>query len=484
MSELPIASFTCMAPVVLVGFLALVGCGKSGELAVDSGTPDSPPTSDSADTATDTATDTTGPDDTASGDDTSTPPDTGTSGGDTGAPADDRCAPLPPPSGPTLRVTPADVGDLQALMAGLEEGTTVLFADGTYALNGVYLWVDTPGVTLRGESGDADAVILDGGYVTTEIITVAAADVTITDLTLSRAWTHGVHATGGAGGDVTGVRLHRIAVMDPGEQGVKINSTSDGAYTDDGVLSCSHIELTDAGRPEVRGCYTGGVDAHKTRGWVVRDNHIEGFWCESGLSEHGIHFWRENADVVIERNTIINCARGIGLGLTDQPGDDVRAHPDISCPNAGHVDDYRGTVRNNMVFADDERLFDSGPGFDTGVSLGAACEATVVHNTVYSTRAPFSSIEWRFEATSGLVGNNLVSHNLMERTADTVTASGNQDGAGGAEFMDASAGDLRLAAGSGGLDAGAALGSAAPADDWEAEPRSDGAPDVGADERH
>jgi len=180
---------------------------------------------------------------------------------------------------------------------------------------------------------------------------------------------------------------------------------------------------------------------------------------------------------------VVNCARGIGLGLTDSPADDVRVHADMSCPNPGHADDYRGTVRNNVVFVDDDRVFDPASGFDTGIALAAACEATVVHNTVYSTRAPFSSIEWRFDATSGLVGNNLVSHNLMERTAGTAAAAGNLDGAGAEHFVDAAAGGLSLTIGSAAVDAWAELGSAAPDDDVEAEPRSDGAPDGGADER-
>ena len=43
-------------------------------------------------------------------------------------------------------------------------GDTILIADGTYDLNGAFLWVDTPGITLRSASGDRDAVILDGNF--------------------------------------------------------------------------------------------------------------------------------------------------------------------------------------------------------------------------------------------------------------------------------------------------------------------------------
>ncbi len=138
--------------------------------------------------------------------------------------------------------------------------------------------------------------------------------------------------------------------------------------------------------------------------------------------------------------------------------------------------------RNNLIFTDDPGLFASEAGFDGGISLWSACEATVIHNTVYSTEVPFASIEWRFESTSGVVANNLVSHNLMERTAHTATAFDNIEDAEASHFVDASAGDLHLASGSAAVDAGADLGDAAVSDDVDGEARDDGAPDIGADE--
>ena len=53
----------------------------------------------------------------------------------------------------------------------------------------------------------------------------------------------------------------------------------------------------------------GGVDAHAARGWTIRRNRIEGFWCPSGLSEHAIHFWSASRGTLVERNTIIDAAQ-------------------------------------------------------------------------------------------------------------------------------------------------------------------------------
>ncbi len=397
---------------------------------------------------------------------------------DTDTDADeDVCAALDLPAGRTV-----DVSDVESLVRAVdtaEEGDVIVLADGTYPLGGAYLWLDVPGLTLISASRDREAVVLDGGYATTSIASITASDVTIAHLTLTRAYNHPIHVMGGAEGDTLHPVIYGVAVVDPGQQGIKVNQAG-GFYADGGLIACSHIELTDAGRSHIRdGCYTGGVDMHQTRGWTLRDNHVQGFWCEVGLSEHGIHLWRANAETLIERNTVVDCARGIGLGLTTTPSE-VRDHG-IDC-GPDYVDDYRGTVRNNTVFAADPDLFASSSGFDTGIALNNACEATVVHNTVFSTAAPFNSMEWRFEPTSGLVANNLASHNLMERTPDTVVATGNIEGAEASWFADAAAGDLHLAGTSDAVDAGDVLESGLCDQDLDREPRVDGAPDVGADE--
>jgi len=148
---------------------------------------------------------------------------------------------------------------------------------------------------------------------------------------------------------------------------------------------------------------------------MIRDNEIEGFWCHSGLSEHAIHLWRGSRDTLVERNVLIDNARGIGFGLVTSGA--ARTYSDNPCPGAGggYVDHYGGIIRNNFVFVQRDPLFDSQYGFDCGICLWQACEAQVFHNSVVSTRPPFSSIERRFDNTAVEIKNNLISHNLRGR---------------------------------------------------------------------
>ncbi len=407
--------------------------------------------------------------------------------------ADDFCPPLPPPTGNIVNVSTE--AELWNAVNTAQTGDTILLADGTYNLgqNGHYVWIDTPNVTLRSASGNREAVILDDNYAGTEIISVAASNVTIADVTIKRAGTHPIHVMSSASGHTLNTLIYNVHIIDPGQQAIKINPASGGYYPDYGEVACSHIELTDAGRPQVwainGSCYTGGVDAHQAQGWVIRDNLIEGFWCPGNgdgcywydLSEHAIHLWRGCRDTVVERNVLNDNARGVGFGL--EADGSARIYPDDPCPGAdpGYVEHYDGIIRNNFIFAGRNELFTSDCGFDCGICLWDACGARAAHNTVASTQAPFSSIEWRFSNTDVDIINNLVSHNLMDREG-TAYLEGNLEDQPLSLFVDGAGGDLHL-----GSTATVAIDQVTSpgdvSDDIDGDPRPLGsASDVGADE--
>jgi hypothetical protein len=382
------------------------------------------------------------------------------------------------------------VSNVDALVRAVNDATpgdTILIADGLYALNGEYLRVDTADVTLRSASGNRDAVVLDGDYVTTEIVQVAASNVTIADLTLREAQYHPIHVVT-SGGHTLNTTIYNLRIVDPGQQAIKINPSGDGFYPDGGTIACSRIELTESGRAQVwninGSCYTGGVDAHQARDWTIRDNEITGFWCPNDLAEHGIHLWRGCRDTVVERNVLGDNARGIGFGLME--GGDARTYPDDPCPGAGggYVGHYGGVIRNNAIWASDAGLLNSEYGFDCGICLAQSCGTWVGHNSVAATQAPFSGIEWRFAHTEAAIVNNLLTHNLMAREGGTAQLAGNLEFQPLSLFVDGAGGDLHLAAtATAAIDRGVAVTAGLCDEDMDGDTRPAGsARDVGADE--
>lgn len=85
-----------------------------------------------------------------------------------------------------------------------------------------------------------------------------------------------------------------------------------------------------------------------------------------------------------------------------------------------------------------------------GFALESAIQATGVRNTV----APYSAIEHRWSWRSGVIANNLVSHNVRDRGAGETQLSASQEEGAAAWFVDAAGVGLHLATGSGAVDAG------------------------------
>ena len=341
---------------------------------------------------------------------------------------------------------------------------TILVSGGVYHLDGVYLRITRDGVSIRSANSDREGVVLDGAYQTTEIFQVVASNVTIADLTLKRAYDHPIHVMATDGHDVTNVVIDNVHIIDPGQQAVKINPDSSRTHTvDHGTVRNSLIELTDSGRAFVwdrnNSCYTGGIDAHLATGWTIEDNEIRGFWCSGGLAEHGIHFWSDSRDTLVQRNLIIDCDRGIGFGLG----------------GSGH---HGGIIRNNMIFHPQDHGHS-----DVGIGLESAPGAKVYNNTIFFDHPYPNAIEYRFAATSGVViRNNLTNRAIVSRNGGSADVDHNVDSAQAGWFTDPDQGDLHLAGPVAGVtDSGIPISGLT--DDFDAQSRPAGTGiDIGADE--
>jgi hypothetical protein len=128
------------------------------------------------------------------------------------------CPALPPPTGSVVTVS-----SLVAAVNGAAAGQIIQVAPGYYDLDGAYLRITAPGVTLRGQGGDREAVVLDGNYLTTEIVQVVASSVTIADLTLREAYDHPIHVMPSESAATNGTLVYNVHVIDPGQQAIKVN---------------------------------------------------------------------------------------------------------------------------------------------------------------------------------------------------------------------------------------------------------------------
>ncbi|MCC6996439.1 MAG: right-handed parallel beta-helix repeat-containing protein [Deltaproteobacteria bacterium] len=367
-------------------------------------------------------------------------------GPDGGAPADAElfrgdsaiCWPLPAPTGTVVTVTPSQAAMLPSIVARASADSTIVLMPGTYPVG--RLAFQSNSVTLRSANDDAASVILDGTYTTPELINISTSDITIAHITLRRAVDHLIHVSPLDGGaDVRNLRIYGVTFEDAGEQFLKVNPNAARTATASiGRVECSHFRMTAAGRPHVErtpgGCYTGGIDAHGTSSWTVERNRFEGIYCAGeGLAEHAIHFWVGGSDNQIQQNVIINCARGIGVGLGEGTGQVLRTQ-----------------VRNNGIWADV-------PYFDTGIGVEDAPGTKVFNNTVVSAdglASFFASIDLRFAGTDAEVRNNLV-RSIRVRDGATPTLISNHENTPLGWLVSPATGDFHLtAAATGAIDQG------------------------------
>lgn len=360
------------------------------------------------------------------------------------------CPPLDPPHGPTVSV--ATESDLRYQAYHAAPGTTILIQAGTYEMQG-YVHIVNPGLTLRGDGGNREQVILDfggmvGGYFG---ILVEADDVTIADLTIRQANDHGVSIQGR-----DRPVLYNLHILDIGDQLVKVNPWGDGSQ--DGLLACSRLEYTTSAPDE----YTNGISAHDAHRWIVRDNQWYRIRTPGDSPVPAILFWSGSSDTIVERNLLVDCYQGIAFG------------------NASHAagDHTGGVVRNNIIYA-------SLP-HDSVVEMVHATGWLVAHNTAYLLD-PAPGLTWgmeaRFEDTQGIFAYNLTNMPIWnDRDGAGGMLMGNLTAAQSDWFRDAALGDLHLSSNAV-LAIDGALSLDQIGDDFDGQSRPQGpAPDVGADE--
>lgn len=359
-------------------------------------------------------------------------------------------------------VTVRNVSELQAALdqAFVNNGhMTISMAAGTYNLtnNLRYIAPNMEHLSIIGATGNADDVVIKGlgwnNNAVTHIFLVGADHFTIANVTLSDVFYHPIQINSNPD-DADDFLAQNVKFLDAKEQLFKASGGDGPLFTDRGRILCCHFEFT-AGIAYQD--YTGGIDCHRARDWRIAHNTFKGILSpNSTLSEHAIHMWRESSGTIIESNKIMDCDRGIGLGLGPDPA-------------SGHVG---GLVINNFVHTS----------VDVGIGLESAADARVYNNTVITDNYS-RSIEYRFNTTTNAhIVNNLTSKQISDRSSgSTGTLETNYLINDLSIFEDPANYDYHLTADlSGVVDAGTLL-SEVPVD-YDCEVRNFGQTDIGADE--
>ncbi|MBU1909511.1 MAG: right-handed parallel beta-helix repeat-containing protein, partial [Verrucomicrobia bacterium] len=379
-------------------------------------------------------------------------------------------APLSITTGAIYRV--GTVTALQNAVASINAAgipATVLVSNGTYVLTDWALPITCDRVIIRSLSGDRDAVVIrgpdEGPSASLEhVFWVQGSHVTIADMTFGWCLYHGIQAHGQAPYDVSNLWVHNCRIVNCNEQFIKGTSAdADPEGVTDTVVENCLFEFTNRWAYQY---YTGGIDAHKVANWTVRDNLFRYIRAPDGYAEHAIHFWKRNTarpqNVIVERNIVVNCDRGIGFGLGSWAD--------------GH-DGGSSVIRNNFVYNDGV-----GDYTDVGIGLESATSVKVDNNTVV---VPYwAPIEYRWTGSSNLVfRNNLVNGSITARDGAPVPArSNNLESVQAWWFRNLTNGDLHIKPGvTSVLDKGCVV--AAFANDLDGDARPVGAAwDIGADE--
>lgn len=356
-------------------------------------------------------------------------------------------------------VTVGNFSELMNAINSVSEGDTILMRDGTYTVNNGYgAQVRKNNIVIKSLSGNREKVIVSGGGMsggTNYGFWIPAHNVTIQGITIQNVTNHCIQT------DVDNHKLHVIdcVLRDAYEQLLKVPAGS--GKSDSGLVEGCLFEFT---KGVAENYYTGGIDCHRSKDWIVRNNTFRNIRSPGGsIAEHAIHFWNNCENITVENNVIIDCDRGIGMGMGNE-----------NIQNGG-------VIKNNMIY---HRVI-SGTDFgDVGIALENCVDFGAYNNTILFDNDYSNAIEYRFSSTQRItIQNNCTNKRIQARDGASGTASNNVTDAQNAWFVSPSTGNLHLVSGSisAVIDKGISVAGLISDIDGDNRPAGSGI-DIGADE--
>ncbi len=282
--------------------------------------------------------------------------------------------------------------------------TLILIAEGIYQLSST-LNITGNHVALKSASGDPTTTILRGaGMVPSKrvknLIRVTGQHFTFSGLTAESAPHHIIQIVGEANADYA--VIEHCVLQNAYEQLLKVSHRANSpTAADHGIIRHCTFGYTEGIGPQY---YIGGVDLHLGQHWLIDSNQFFGIASPADrVAEHAIHLWNNSGHNQVVDNVIINSDRGIGFGM-------------------GGRGNQGGLISGNIIYHADNNH----PYADAGIILESSPDTTVKQNWVLQHHGYPNAIEYRFEATQGvLIAENGTNKKIRKRNSGSAELEDN-----------------------------------------------------------
>ncbi|MHC1765106.1 MAG: family 43 glycosylhydrolase [Verrucomicrobiia bacterium] len=277
---------------------------------------------------------------------------------------------LPPSMGAVIRV--ATVEELLTAVDRVQPGGTILLAEGHYRLPRVMVLRDKKNITLRSASGDPAKTILSGqGWDSQargdDILHIARCEgVTVADLAFTDCRSYGIKVE--AENAPKDIHIYNCRFRNIGVRAIKGSAGQDpNVRAVKGSVRYCTFENTRVPPADwlFGGDYIAAIDMMALEDWTFSDNLFRNIRGRNGGGRAAIFIWVRSQRVVVERNFILDCDRGVAFG---NPG---QSTANLAGERLVYVAD--GVIRNNFIAG--------GP--DCGIELWYTDRIKVQHNSIW-----------------------------------------------------------------------------------------------------
>lgn len=344
-----------------------------------------------------------------------------------------KAPPLPLPTGKVVRVS--TVEELLREGEQLAPGSTLLIEPGTYQMTRPMVLRGRTNITIRSGPRGVESVTLLGkgwqeGNQRDDIIHVNDCDgVTIAGITFAEARSYGIKVQ--AEDAPRNVHIFNCRFRNIGVRAIKGSAGQDPAIRARGgsVRFCD-FENTKVPPADwlFDGDYISAIDMMALDDWIFSDNIFRNIKGRNGGGRAAIFIWVRSRKVVVERNIIVNCDRGIAFG---NPGLSTANEPGA---RLAYVSD--GIIRNNFI---------SG-GADCGIELWHVQGIKVLHNSIWRPEQNWGrGIRLGAGTVKSEIANNLI-HGRIQMEGGEAKVENNVTERLEGYFVDPASGNLALTA--------------------------------------